>query len=115
MAVIQPKKRGRPAGTRAKHAPTVESVRDEWAKRCQKVVAECDAKLKSMYDQVRNYTDLQVHNTNLQNQLEKYRGMGYHMESLEKKVEAQKIRETKLFGIIEYLEDKVKQLLEKTN
>jgi len=28
-----PKKRGRPAGTRSKHAPTVESVRSEWERR----------------------------------------------------------------------------------
>lgn len=35
------KKRGRPAGTRAKHAPTIESVRSEWERRYTEMLDYC--------------------------------------------------------------------------
>lgn len=82
--VEAPKKRGRPAGTRAKHVPTIESVRAEWEKRYVDLQQRSEVDYENLMCVLRRY--------------EKYIRDSEH-DNLEKN------------AIISYLENKIEQLI----
>ena len=107
-AVEAPKKRGRPAGTRAKHRVTVQSVKKNWERQYKDLLLVCDAAkdeiIKLSVDL--NHKDYSI--TALTNRIE---AAEKHINNLEQSIRAKDVREMKLFGIIEYLEDKVKHAI----
>lgn len=90
MAVIQPKKRGRPAGTRKKHAPTVESVRDEWEKKYFQSVKEYENYLSKC----------------TQNFMEQIQAMGEKIKILEHQA-------VEYRAVISYLENVIERTIKK--
>lgn len=105
VSTEMPKRRGRPAGTRKKHAPTVESVRNEWEKRYNELLGVKEAARQEIIS-----LSVEIAKTERElNQLKE--SANHHIRTLEKQAETSKVRELKLFGIIEYLEDKVKNAI----
>ena len=104
------RKRGRPAGTRAK------KLAKEWG------LEEYKEAYQNMLN-VRNAAKDEIINLSVElnrkdeqikeltNKVNRYAAIEHHAKNLEMTIRAKEIRETKLFGIVEYLEDKVKSLI----
>ena len=72
------KKRGRPAGTRVKHVPTVASVRDEWSKKYSALVDQYE----DMQSKAYNIADAQAQKIrSLEHQAIGYRAVISYLEN----------------------------------
>lgn len=107
-AVEAPKKRGRPAGTRAKHRVTVQSVKRNWEKMYQDSLGVNNAARDEI---IRLSVELNQKDKDLDSLRQRVNSADVHIKNLEQSMRAKEVRELKLFGIIEYLEDKVKNAI----
>ena len=76
------KKRGRPAGTRVKHVPTVESVTAEWSKRYGEMLDYYDKRLPAAH----------AHIANLEHQAIGYRAVISYLENKIEQLIANSVR-----------------------
>ena len=102
------KKRGRPAGTRTKHRVTVQSVKRNWEKMYKDLV---DVKDSARDEIVRLSVELNHKEYSVTALTNRLNAAETHIKNLEQSIQAKEVRELKLFGIIEYLEDKVKNAI----
>lgn len=107
-AVEAPKKRGRPAGTRAKHRVTVQSVKKNWENMYKDVLEVKDAARDEI---IRLSVEITQKEQELEHFKQRANSAETHIKNLEQSMRAKEVRELKLFGIIEYLEDKVKNAI----
>ena len=107
-AVEAPKKRGRPAGTRTKNRVTVQSVKRNWEKQYKDLLLVRDAAKDEI---ISLSVELNKKDHNIECLTQRVNAAEQHIKNLEQSLRARDVRETKLFGIIEYLEDKVKNAI----
>lgn len=107
-AVEAPKKRGRPAGTRTKHRVTVQSVKRNWEQQYKDLLLVRDAAKDEI---ISLSVELNKKDHNIECLTQRVNAAEQHIKNLEQSLRARDVRETKLFGIIEYLEDKVKNAI----
>ena len=107
-AVEAPKKRGRPAGTRTKHRVTVQSVKRNWEQQYKDLLLVRDAAKDEI---ISLSVELNKKDHNIECLTQRVAASESHIKNLEQSLRARDVRETKLFGIIEYLEDKVKNAI----
>jgi hypothetical protein len=88
-AVEAPKRRGRPAGTRKKHIVTVDSVRDEWANRCDEIENEYTKIIERYESQVDR---LLFNLKNLEHQAVGYRAVISYLENTIERLIANPVR-----------------------
>ena len=109
IAAIQaPKKRGRPAGTRTKHRITVQSVKRNWEKMYKDLM---EVNHSARDEIIRLSVELNHKEKDVEHFQQRTNAAETHIKNLEQSIRAKEVRELKLFGIIEYLEDKVKNAI----
>ena len=107
-AVEAPKKRGRPAGTRAKHRVTVQSVKKNWEKMYNDLL---DVNNAASQEIIALSVELKKKDELVEHLAKRVTAADQHIEQCNETIRRKDVRETKLFGIIEYLEDKVKNAI----
>ena len=88
-AVQAPKKRGRPAGTRVKKVPTVESVHNQWQQRYYEMVAYYEEIMNNVQN---NSKAISTKIANLEHQAIGYRSVISYLESKIEQLIANSVR-----------------------
>ena len=107
-ALESTKKRGRPAGTRTKHRVTVQSVKQNWEQQYKDLSVVND---EAGAEIVRLSVELKKKEELVEHLVKRVTAADQHIEQCNETIRRKDVRETKLFGIIEYLEDKVKNAI----